>query len=326
MRYDHFTMLPEGAFEHIGDRKIKLYGGGNPISGITNSISKAIGTDGSGGGVLGALAKVDPGPAIGKGLASVDKFVNREIPGGWITVGGVTAGGLAIAYAPQVMALSAQSGVAPSVAAEALGIPGVVASGSAAGTPVLGSTAAGFGSIGSLGNAAQAASWGSGLSAAAPAAGTTFGALSSALPAGTVMGTGLNGGALGVTYLADAGGKIATMGGKAIPYSSVGLAGVAPQSGLSASSVLRGVKTGKELADTIMGGQQGKPNARQFAQFQAMNQVPMQQFGGIYRSNQNPFAPTPIMTVTDPDVAKKNDEESPNFGLADILRNFQNYG
>ena len=90
--------LPQGAFEHIGDRKIKPQGGGNPISAITDPISKAIGTDGSGGGALGALAKIDPGPALGKageaidkavtqpvgrGLAEVDKFVGREIPGGW---------------------------------------------------------------------------------------------------------------------------------------------------------------------------------------------------------------------------------------------------
>ena len=65
--------LPLGAFEHIGDKKIKPQGGSsNPISAITDPISKAIGTDGSGGGALGALAKVDPGKAIGKGLSEVD--------------------------------------------------------------------------------------------------------------------------------------------------------------------------------------------------------------------------------------------------------------
>lgn len=96
--------LPMGAFEHCGDKKIKPQGGGNPIAAITNPISKALGTDGSGGGVLGALAdidpgpalgkaaaSIDPGPALGKGLAEVDKFVNREIPGGWATVGGAAA-------------------------------------------------------------------------------------------------------------------------------------------------------------------------------------------------------------------------------------------
>jgi hypothetical protein len=80
--------LPAGAFEHIGDGKIKPQGGGggfNPIAAITDPISSAIGTDGGGGGILGGLADIDPGPAIGSGLAEVDTFVNREIPGGWVT-------------------------------------------------------------------------------------------------------------------------------------------------------------------------------------------------------------------------------------------------
>jgi hypothetical protein len=88
--------LPAGAFEHIGDNKIKPQGGGNPVSFITDPISSALGTDGGGGGLIGAvedvgqsigsgLASIDPGPALGSGLAEVDKFVGREIPGGWVT-------------------------------------------------------------------------------------------------------------------------------------------------------------------------------------------------------------------------------------------------
>jgi hypothetical protein len=87
--------LPAGAFEHIGDKKIKPQGG-NPVSFITDPISSALGTDGGGGGLIGAvedvgqsigsgLASIDPGPALGSGLAEVDKFVGREIPGGWVT-------------------------------------------------------------------------------------------------------------------------------------------------------------------------------------------------------------------------------------------------
>jgi len=38
-----------------------------------------------------AFASIDPGPVIGSGLAEVDKFVNREIPGGWITVAAAAA-------------------------------------------------------------------------------------------------------------------------------------------------------------------------------------------------------------------------------------------
>ena len=108
--------LPMGAFEHIGDRKIKLQGGGgNPASFITDPISKAIGTDGSGGGVLGALADIDPGKEIGKGLAEVDKFVGREIPGGWKTVG-LAAAAVAAPYALSAMG-TAGAGAAGSAAA-----------------------------------------------------------------------------------------------------------------------------------------------------------------------------------------------------------------
>jgi len=96
--------LPSGAFEHIGDKKIKPQGGGNPIAAITDPISSALGTDGGGGGVLGALADIDPGPAIGSGLAEVDKFVGREIPGGWTTVGAAAALGTGLYFRPEIMA------------------------------------------------------------------------------------------------------------------------------------------------------------------------------------------------------------------------------
>jgi hypothetical protein len=95
-------------------------GGGGGFSGITDSISSALGTDGSGGGALGALASIDPGPAIGSGLASIDQAVN-QIPGGWITVAGLAAGGAALAYAPEVMALAASEGITPEAAALATG-------------------------------------------------------------------------------------------------------------------------------------------------------------------------------------------------------------
>lgn len=97
--------LPMGAFEHCGDKKIKPQGGGgNPIAAITDPISSALGTDGGGGGVLGALADIDPGPAIGSGLAEVDKFVGREIPGGWTTVGAAAALGTGLYFRPEIMA------------------------------------------------------------------------------------------------------------------------------------------------------------------------------------------------------------------------------
>lgn len=95
--------LPQGAFEHIGDRKIKPQGGGgfNPISAITDPISDVLGTSGGGGGILGAVEDVAQG--AGNALADVDKFVGREIPGGWVTVGAAAVPFLA----PEALALAA---------------------------------------------------------------------------------------------------------------------------------------------------------------------------------------------------------------------------
>lgn len=86
-------------------------GSSNSFSGVTDTISSALGTDGGGGGVLG-------------GLSQLDKAVN-QIPGGWITVGGLAAGGAALAYAPEVMALAESAGITPAAASETLGIPAI---------------------------------------------------------------------------------------------------------------------------------------------------------------------------------------------------------
>ena len=79
-RYTLDSVLPLGAFEHIGDRRIKLYGGGgswNPVNIVEDAVSS----------VSDALASVDPGPAIGDAGVAIDQGVNDVIPGGWATVG-----------------------------------------------------------------------------------------------------------------------------------------------------------------------------------------------------------------------------------------------
>jgi hypothetical protein len=68
------------------------------------------------------LASIDPGPAIGDLGVSIDKTVNDVIPGGWITVAALTAGGLALAYAPEVMAFAEANGLTPAAASTELGI------------------------------------------------------------------------------------------------------------------------------------------------------------------------------------------------------------
>jgi hypothetical protein len=112
--------LPNGAFEHIGDKRIKPQGGGGGIvSAITDPISSALGTDGGGGGLIGGIE--DIGKGIGSGLADVDKFIGREIPGGWKTVG-LAADAAAAPYAIGAMSAGAGTSAGGFVAADAAGM------------------------------------------------------------------------------------------------------------------------------------------------------------------------------------------------------------
>ena len=214
--------LPSGAFEHIGDGKIKPQGGGNPVSFITDPISSALGTDGGGGGVLGALADIDPGPAIGNvgeafdkaitqpigsGLAEVDKFVGREIPGGWTTVGAAAAI-LAAPYAAPYLGAGAGAGgsiggisaggafVPTAGSAASFTLPGVAAASTAAASAGIASEAgqaAFFEALATGATGAEAVSAGLAAEALAPAAllGPTYGELGL---------TGLSEGLMGPTY------------------------------------------------------------------------------------------------------------------------------
>jgi len=110
MRYTLDSVLPIGAFEHIGDRRIKLYGGGgswNPVNIIEDAVSS----------VSDALASIDPGPAIGDAGVAIDQGVNDVIPGGWATVGAA-----ALAAATYGASLAAEGAIEGGVlAADAVG-------------------------------------------------------------------------------------------------------------------------------------------------------------------------------------------------------------
>ena len=62
---------------------------GNVLSGVTDSISHALGTAGGGGGLLG-------------GLASLDKMVGKAIPGGWGTLAAVAGSAMGLPTAAMV--------------------------------------------------------------------------------------------------------------------------------------------------------------------------------------------------------------------------------
>jgi hypothetical protein len=207
--------LPAMAFQHIGDRKIKPQGGGGGglVSAITDPISSALGTDGGGGGILGGLADIDPGPAIGSGLAEVDTFVNREIPGGWTL--------------PAVIAVAYLTGyLDPSL----LAAEGATIAGTAEGAALAGEAA--FSSAVASGATAAEAT------ALANAAATSYATAGAA--GGTAAGTGLTAGAGASGGLLASGGTVGSLGGAG---SAAGIAGTQAAAGL-------GIAGGSALAGT----------------------------------------------------------------------------
>jgi hypothetical protein len=89
MRYSLDSFLPLGAFEHCGNGKIRLHGGGGGgfigdiVSGVGDAVSDVF------SGASDALAQIDPGPAIGDAGQAIDETVNDVVPGGWGMVGAV---------------------------------------------------------------------------------------------------------------------------------------------------------------------------------------------------------------------------------------------
>jgi len=91
--------LPQGAFEHCGDGKIKPQGGGGGGIPVISDIGSAL--EDVGQAVGGAVE--DVGQSVSGGLAEVDKFVNREIPGGWVLPAAATAAIAAPYAAPALL-------------------------------------------------------------------------------------------------------------------------------------------------------------------------------------------------------------------------------
>lgn len=303
------------------DLKRTPFGGNNPISSVTDAFSNAIGTDGSGGGLLGELANIDPGPAIGQGLAELDKTVGREIPGGWTTLGAAALAGTGLYFAPELIAALGAEGVAGSEATFMAADAANLATQGLSQAAIAQNLAASYG----ISEAAAA-------SAAAAAAGTVgeFGApaVTQALPysevfdAANLAKNGLDAAAieqnLAATGLnqflaADIAGMASSgLSAEAIAqnlaysYSASELAGTgieslqAAQGGLTAKDVLTNANRARQIASLLnQGGNVAKnlsaknlPTAQQWtqnAQTTALNQPAQQQFGGLYEMNKSPF-------------------------------------
>lgn len=250
-------------------------GGGswNPVNIISDAVSS----------VGDALADIDPGPAIGQAGAEVDNFVNREIPGGWVTVGVATAAVAAPFLAPALTegavatsAADAAAALEAAAAAEGATTAGMVAAANT-GLP------AGTTTLGSLGTGAFTGATETGLAtlagegAVADTVGTSLlaggeGAVSQAAPI--------------FDYSTEA---MLTPGGNVVPATTlptemaamdaeIARAGAEASKTLSTSDFNRA----RALASALTGGQQNMsmPN---------MQMPAFEQFGGLYRGNQMPF-------------------------------------
>jgi hypothetical protein len=279
-------------------------GGGGFISSITDPISSALGTDGGGGGVLGALASVDPGPAIGQGLASVDKAVGNTVPGGWGTLA-------AIAAAVATAGASLPESAAEFMAADAASLAGSGMSEAA----IAQNLAAGYGLTAEQAAAAAAAASAGGASAASAATqalpySELFDAsnlaqqgLSSSAIQQNLAATGLN------DFLAQDMANLAAQGlspqaiGQAMAYSYTPeeLAGTGikslQNSGL-ASSALGNIKDASKVAQLLKQGATSGLTGSLGKIAQSSNPMGASQLQ-VVRGNQNPFTYSPQQPIQD---------------------------
>ena len=322
MKYNLESMLPIRAFSPRGKGPFSygmtLEGGGGSWS--PEAIVQ---------GASDSLASIDPGPAIGKAGADLDKAVNDNIPGGWALPAMIAVAYMTGYFDPSMLAaegVAAEGGAA----AGADVFAGYSATGSAAGTA--GTTVgAGYGAAGTgaavfgttegavevgnlaysnaLANGATAAeanaaadaatqtymatgyqgaagtgnllpsvsgeiganigtgtSSGFGINPALPGVGSpgVAGGISAALPEGAVLGTGLNGGEMGISYVAGPNGMVATdLLGNPIVANSINLGGFPSDMGLTGTSMLDSLNNARKAysafnqAKSLVGGLTG---------------------------------------------------------------------
>jgi len=304
-------------------------GGGDFFSAVTDPISSVIGTDGGGGGILGELANIDPGPAIGQGLAELDKGVGNVVPGGWGTLA-------AIAAAIATYGASLPETEAAFMAADAANLAGqglsqeAIAQNLVTGYGLTAEQAAAAATAATAGVASNGV-----IATQALPYSETFDAynlaqqgLSSSAIEQNLAATGLD------KFLAADMASMASSGlspqaiaqNLAYSYSPTELAGTGieslqAQSGLSAKDALTNVNRARQIASLLNqdGSTAGRnisvkniPTANQWATQAAQNfaQATPEQFGGLYRMNQNPFSfGTQGQTVSSPgmyDVSGSN--------------------
>jgi len=184
MIYNHFSELPINAFKPSCGR-MKLYGGGNPVSNVVNDVTDVVSNVGE--SISNTVSNV--AQDIGSVGNQIDQSVNQNVPGGWATVG---AAALAAATMGGSLAATSAADAAAMAAPAELDATGTLAattagSGAGAGTVAGAETGANYLTAGqNLGGSTL----GSGYT------GTTLGtaAAPTGLGTGTVSaGTGLGG-------------------------------------------------------------------------------------------------------------------------------------
>jgi hypothetical protein len=224
--HPHLGELPSGAFQHCGDKKIKLQGGG--------------------GGIVDDFVDTFTDPIKDAG-SWIDDKINEEIPGGWITVAALAGGAyygaeaLAAGNAAEAAAIAEGATVAEAAAAGASAATATEAA-VAGGTDFLGSQALGGASTGAVGSGAT----GVGLSA-----GTTGGAAAgTGISTGSLVGTPLGAG-MGTVGTNAASGLGYLGGAEALPSGTAGITGVTAPTSLSLSDAQNALRLGQ-----LLGGQQ----------------------------------------------------------------------
>jgi hypothetical protein len=238
--------------------------------------------------VSDALASIDPGPAIGSGLASVDNAVN-QVPGGWYTLGGLAAGGTALAFAPEIAALA--------------GVDAGTTIGSAAGQQAFfDSLAAGATSTEAI-NAGVAADAAATAAASSQLAGPTYGELGV---------TGVPEGGMGPTY-AEMGNTGLNQGQAISAADNAANLQQAKDVLNTANDVRKGVSTANNLSKLLSGnsssllGSSAGSALTGAAQNLAAGQTGVSSaIPALIRGNQNPFLQTAQQPIrsTSPDLAK----------------------
>lgn len=239
------------------DLKRTPFGGGGGIS--------------NGFGIGDALASIDPGPAIGSGLAQLDKGVN-QIPGGWYTIGGLAAGGTALAFAPELAAAAGLGeGATITSAAGQQAFFDALASGATSTEAI---------SVGAAADAAATGVIGAGTNAALQ--GPTYGELGI---------TGVEGGMAGPAY--------AEMGYTGLNSNEAIAAADAASKSRLLSDALGNVKDASKLSNLLkQGAGSGLTSSLgKLAQgAHPMGAEPLQ----VVRGNQNPFSQTQNFQVSNP--------------------------